>query len=154
MIDEELLFSTLAQRMEDVRWVGWAPGQFLTTTRRIVLFAEVPTEMQPWCGQAEHGTTEEQVTGLPYKTVLEATWIIYQDAARGPGVEGAILNNLILGGVRRALAPRPSDVGYPDRRNTLGNLVHHCFIQGRIFKDPGDIDGQGMLTVPIKLLVP
>ena len=42
----------------------------------------------------------------------------------------------------------------PDRVQTLGGLVHHCFISGKLFKDPGDLDGQALIIVPIKILVP
>jgi hypothetical protein len=67
---------------------------------------------------------------------------------------GTVENNLIIGGCRKVLAPQPDDPGFLDKRNTLGGLVHHCFISGRIFKDPGDIDDQGMIVIPIKVLVP
>lgn len=157
MIDDELILYTLAQRMAEVRWVR--PGsteehRFTTVTRKIALFADVPTSQWPWCGQAEHSIQEGQVTNMPYKTILEANWIVYQNTASTPKVPGAIENNLILKGIRKVLAPRPADIGFPDNRNTLGGLVYHCFISGRVFKDPGDIDGQGMMVVPIKLLVP
>jgi len=142
--------------MAEVRWIR--PGEtderrFKTITRRIKLFSDVPTAAQPWCGQAEHAVTEGQVSNMPYKTTMEANWIIYQATGKDKKVMGAIENNLILKGVRTALAPKPNDVGFP-KRNTLGGLVHHCYIGGRVFKDPGDIDDQGMMVVPIKLLVP
>lgn len=157
MMDEEAIFKELSLRMALVTWTRAGDPtvhSFITKGRRVKLFADVPQTEQPACFQAEHYTTEGQVTGMPYKTILEANWIIYQCVATDKSMDGAIENNLILGGVRKALAPKPSDVGFHDRRNTLDGLVHHCFISGRIFKDPGDIDDQGMIVVPIKLLVP
>jgi hypothetical protein len=156
--DEELILATLFERVKEVNWQR--PGdakhvhRFITSSRRVKLFSDVSSTQQPACYQAEHGTTEMQVTGMPYKTVLEANWIIYQCVAKDAKAIGAIENNLIIQAVRVALDPRPVDVGFPDKRNTLGQLVYHCFVSGRIFKDPGDIDGQGMLVIPIKLLVP
>jgi hypothetical protein len=156
MIDEELILYTLAQRMTDVRWArpGDPPDsrQFLTVSRRVVLFGECP--QQPACYQAEHGDTVAQVTGMPYKTILQAKWIIYQNLAQDKNALGVVENNLIIQGCYAALAPRPDDPGFLDRRNTLGGLVYHCFIQGELFKDPGDLDGQGMMVIPIKVLVP
>lgn len=154
MIDEELIFSTLAERMDLVRWTreDASEHQFKVTSRRVKLFSDAT--IQPACYQAEHGQTEGQVTGMPYKTILEATWIIYQNVARDANAIPAIENNLIIKGCRTALGPLPQDPGFMDKRNTLNGLVYHCFIQGKLFKDPGDIDGQGMLTIPIKLLVP
>lgn len=158
IVDEETILSTLFALTEQVTWrrSGDASDRsFLTRSRRVKLFSDVSLSEQPACFQAEHGTTEEQVTGMPYKSVIEAAWVIYQAIAQeGPQIEGTVENNLILGGVRAALAPSPRDPGFFDKRNTLGGIVHHCFISGRVFKDPGDIDGQGMLVVPIKVLVP
>lgn len=153
MIDEELIFYTLAERMADVRWGDPSePKQFKTMSRRVVLFNDCPA--QPACYQAEHGDTVAQVTDMPYRTVLEAKWIIYQNVAQDPKALGAVENNLIIQGCYAALAPKPNDPGFHNRRNTLGGLVHHCFISGTLFKDPGDIDGQGMMVIPIKVLVP
>lgn len=154
-MNEELLLFTLAQRMADVRWtregVGEPERKFVTISRRVVLFGECPA--QPACYQAEHGDNVAQVTGMPYKTVVEAKWIIYQNVAQDPAALGAVENNLIIAGCYEALAPKPNDPGWP-KRNTLGGLVHHCYIGGQLFKDPGDLDGQGMMVIPIKLLVP
>lgn len=156
MIDEELIFHTLAQRMLAVRWSRQGDGPedqgFLTVSRRVVLFNDCPA--QPACYQAEHADTVAQVTGMPYKTILQAKWLVYQNVAGDPKALGVVENNLILQGIHEALAPLPGDPGFHDQRNTLGGLVHHCFIQGELFKDPGDLDGQGMMVIPIKVLVP
>lgn len=152
-MDEELIFSTLALLMDEVQWGDPEVG-FVTTSRRVKLWNDVPFELKPVCYQAEWGDSVGQISGMPYKTILEANWIIYQDSAQDPNTPGAILNNLIIEGVYEALAPKPADPGFHDERNTLGGLVYHCFIQGRLFKAPGDIDGQGMMVIPIKLLVP
>lgn len=160
MIDEEAIFAALFARIPGVRWTRSTDPQpdtrrFVTTSRRVRMFSDVPSQQQPACFQAEWGSLEGQVTGMPYKTVLEANWIIFQDlSSKSATAVGATENNLIIGGCRKALEPLPADPGFPDRRNTLGGLVYHCFITGRIFKDPGDLDGQGMIVIPIKVLVP
>lgn len=154
-MNEELIFYTLAERMAAVRWTRLGDDeperQFVTMSRRVVLFGECPA--QPACYQAEHGDQVAQVTDMPYKTILEAKWIVYQNVAQDPLALGAVENNLIIQGCYEALKPLPNDPGFP-KRNTLGGLVHHCYISGQLFKDPGDLDGQGMMVVPIKLLVP
>lgn len=157
VIDDELIFYTLAQRMAATRWTRTGESverKFKTVSRRVKLFSDVAAPQQPACFQAEWGSDEQQVTNLPQKTSLLANWIIYQAVGNDDKALGAVENNLILRGVREALAPQPDDPGFLDRRNTLGGLVYHCYISGRLFKDPGDIDGQGMMVVPIKLLVP
>jgi hypothetical protein len=158
VVDEEEVAYALAHLMTEVRWArpGDEPDarRFKTVSRRVKLFADVPQADQPACFQAEWATTEDQRTGMPYRSILEANWIIYQAVGSDPKALGAVENNLIISGCRRALAPKTDDPGFHDKRNTLGGLVHHCFIQGRIFKDPGDIDDQGMIVIPIKVLVP
>lgn len=154
-MNEELILFTLAQRMQEVRWtrqgVDEPERKFVTMSRRVVLFGECPA--QPACYQAEHGDQVAQVTGMPYKTIIEAKWIVYQNVAQDPKALGAVENNLIIQGCYDVLAPKPTDPGWP-KRNTLDGLVHHCYIGGQLFKDPGDLDGQGMMVIPIKLLVP
>lgn len=38
-------------------------------------------------------------------------------------------------------------------RFTLGGLVHHCWIDGTIYSDPGLEDGQAVILVPISILL-
>lgn len=126
---------------------------FKTVSRRVKLFHDVDkAAMQPACYQAEHDEDQQPNTSTPGKVILSASWIIY--FASSDLQPGAVTQNRILRGVRRALRSLPTDPGYSDRRNTLGGLVYYARIEGKIFKDPGDIDDQGMLIVPIKILVP
>ncbi len=37
---------------------------------------------------------------------------------------------------------------------TLGGLVDHCYIEGEIICVPGDLDGIGMIQVPLIIVVP
>jgi hypothetical protein len=158
MADEETILAALAALMAEVEYTdpytSTTGNQFVSTSRRVKLWTEVPHQQQPACFQAEHANGENQTSGMPYKAILEANWIIYHAFSMAKNVEGARYNTAILKGVRTALAPLPSDPGYYERRNTLGGLVYHCYIGGRVFKDPGDIDGEAMMVVPIKLLVP
>jgi len=159
MTDRETIFKALFALTEGVVWnVGptnspeWQ--RFRTRTRRIVLFSDVGDSDQPWLGQAEHAETFTQVSRMPYRRIFQAQWIVYHVAGKQPNSFPTIQNNLILDALQKAIAPRTTDPGYPDERNTLGGLVYHCFIEGEVFKDPGDIDDQGMLIVPIRILVP
>lgn len=53
----------------------------------------------------------------------------------------------LLDAVDAALAPN-----IVTRRQTLGGLVSHVWIDGKIMKDPGDIDGDGIAVIPVKIL--
>lgn len=153
-MNREAIFDALFALTANLSWTaGSATRTFKTRTRRIALFSEVPTTQQPWLGQAEHDEATGQQSNLPYKWILQANWIVYQDTGKDPKAIPAQENNRILDALQAALAPKPTDPGYP-KRNTLGGLVHHCYADGSVFKDPGDIDNQGMMVIPIKMLVP
>jgi hypothetical protein len=159
MIDEELILFTLAERMalgslDALRRSGPGHSQVHHDQPAHPPLQRCRAAQQPACFQTEWASDEQQVSGMPYKTTLMATWTIFQCIAKDKKALGTVENNLIIGGCRKVLAPQPGDPGFPDKRNTLNGLVHHCFISGRIFKDPGDIDDQGMIVIPIKLLVP
>ena len=126
----------------------WGASQTLAyTSRRVRLWDDLP--VQPALCQAEHDETVTEATGLPSKTTLSASWLIYHQAAKDPAAVAATETNQILDAVQ-ALFP----AGDPDNVQTLGGLVHHCFINGKIFKDSGDLDGQALIIVPITILVP
>ena len=128
-------------------------GSFVTTSRRVKLFNDVGADQRPALFQAEHDETWTQKTGLPYKRQLNAHWIIYIASGKDSMSVPADELNAILTAAEVALAPKPGDPGWPSR-NTLGGLVYHCWIEGEVFKDPGDLDGDGLLMIPFKILAP
>jgi hypothetical protein len=128
--------------------LAWGDGQGLAyTSRRVRLWGDIP--VQPALCQAEHDETVTEATGLPSKTTLSASWLIYHEAAKDPAAVPTTQTNQILDAVQ-ALFP----AGDPDNVQTLGGLVHHAFINGKVFKDSGDLDGQALIIVPITLLIP
>jgi hypothetical protein len=130
-----------------------APQGLLYTSRRVKLWDDLPA--QPAVCQAEHDETYQQATRMPFKRKFTASWILYHKAgAVSPGSVPTITSNQMLDAVEALFSPTPDDPGFPDERLTLGGLVHHCWIDGKVFKDPGDIDGQGLVIVPITMLVP
>lgn len=148
----EEIYTALFNLTSSITW-GSPARTFKERSRRVKLFSDVPKTQQPALYQAEHAEVSTQVSNLPYKRTFAASWIVYQAVGSDPKAVPAIENNLILDALYAAIAPVPADRGHP-QRNTLGGLVYHCFIDGEIFKDPGDIDNQGMMVIPIKLLVP
>ena len=65
----------------------------------------------------------------------------------GHGVTPISMLDPLLDAVDAALAPN-----IVTRRQTLGGLVSHVWIDGKIMKDPGDIDGDGIAVIPVKIL--
>lgn len=151
----EAVYGALFALLAPVQFGSPPAGWQSDPSRRLKLYGEVPAPDQPAVFQAEHATEEYvQLSNLPYRRIWKASWVVYHKAGDASAAAvPAIVNNLILDALEAAIAPIPADPGYP-KRNTLGRLVHHCFIDGNLFKDPGDLDGQAMLIVPITMLVP
>jgi hypothetical protein len=146
MAAREDIFQALFALTQTLEW--GSPAQSLAyRSRRVALWSDLPA--QPALCQAEHDEDITEVTGMPSATTYSASWLIYHDAGKDPSAIPAQQSNLILDAVQ-ALFP----AGDPDNVQTLGGRVHHCFISGRLFKDPGDLDGQALLIVPIKILAP
>ena len=67
-------------------------------------------------------------------------------SASGVDVPSSDLN-VILDALDATLKPLPSE-----RKQTLGGLVSHCRQEGQKLKDPGDLDNDGLIVYPIKIL--
>lgn len=160
-IDREAVFQAVADLTTKIKWgplvLGIPSKQFINPValrRRVKLFSDVDATQQPAIFQAEHDERVAQAANLPYKQLWKCSWIVYQDIGLDPGAVPAVENNLILDAMFAALAPTPIDPGFDNRRNTLNGLVYSVVVDGDIFKDPGDIDNQGMIVLPISILVP
>jgi hypothetical protein len=98
----------------------------------------------------EHEETDQfQGRGLPTKRHLYVSVFCYASTASESIVGGTLLN-MMLAGVEDVMAPDNS----VSEVLTLGGRAEWCRIEGRIFKDPGDIDGQGLLIIPIAMMLP
>lgn len=123
-------------------------GQFVTRSRKFKHFSKVSADQQPAMFQTEvldHGTAK---TGLPGIRKFRVSWTVYFTS--DPGDDGdipTIAMNDIVDALEGVLIE-------PFNKQTLGGLVEHTFIDGEIIKISGDDDGQGMIVVPITILVP
>ena len=151
MIVREPIFAALFALGKEATWDTPARG-FLTKSRRVLTFDQCND--QPAFFQVEGDEDPQQVTGMPYKWTLDATWMVYQNMGRDPEAVPASENNLILDALTGTLGPQLlPGVEFTDRC-TLGGLVYNVRIEGRITKYAGDLDGQGIVVVPLKILVP
>lgn len=122
-----------------------------TSSRRFRTFDDIAQVQKPALYLVEH--EEGHVRGkqlVPAIRTLAVDAYLFISTGMDPNtVPITTLNNLIdaidpvSGGV---LAP--NDHG----RQTLGGLVTDCYIEGTITKVPGDLDGQGVAIIPIKVI--
>lgn len=123
---------------------------FVTISRRLRVFDDVSSDEQPAAFVVEHDETYEQPSrGLPPKRIMNLSVFCYARAEIG-GIVGGTIVNAIVQAIEQALLPDDQQA----QVCTLGGLVHWCRIEGRVFKDPGDLDAQAMVIVPVRVMLP
>jgi hypothetical protein len=121
-------------------------------SRRLRLWSDVPASMRPAFFQLEAGSEPHQWTQLaaPRRT-LEAKLFLYFDS-RDPLIPGASALNGALDAIDAALVPQGADAAAG--RQTLGGAVYDCKIASVPVRDTGDIDGDGLAMVSVRLVLP
>jgi hypothetical protein len=121
-------------------------------SRRMKLWSEVPATLRPALFQLESGPETYQWSTLatPRRT-FEAKLFLYFDA-RDPSRPGASAINEALDAIDAALAPSKLDTSRG--RQTLGGVVYDCKIVGVPVRDTGDLDGDGLAVVSVRLVGP
>jgi len=121
-------------------------------SRRMKLWSEVPASLRPALFQLESGPETYQWSTLatPRRT-FEAKLFLYFDA-RDPTRPGASAINEALDAIDAALAPSKLDTSRG--RQTLGGVVYDCRIVGVPVRDTGDLDGDGLAVVSVRLVGP
>ena len=84
----------------------------------------------------------------PYITMTVTIFIYTWSDPQSTDVPSVVIED-VLDAVDKALAPSPL-IG----RQTLDGLVSHCWIEGQTRVVPGDLEGDGLAVIPIKVLIP
>jgi hypothetical protein len=121
-------------------------------SRRMKLWSEVPAALRPALFQLESGPeTYQWTTPAAPRRTLEAKLFLYFDA-RDSSTPGASAINAALDAIDAALAPAAGDLA--SGRQTLGGAVYDCKITGVPVRDTGDLDGDGLAVVSVRLVAP
>ncbi len=121
-------------------------------SRRMKLWGEVPVSLRPALFQLESGPESYQWTSpAVLRRTLETKLFLYF-ASQDPATPGSIAINAALDAIDAALAPAGADALHG--RQTLGGAVHDCKITGVPVRDPGDLDGDGLAVVNVRLVAP
>jgi hypothetical protein len=150
----EPVYEALFALLQGVSFAAPVGASSLTTwadaSRRVKHFSEVAKELQPACYQAEHKQVwqPKRSIALPQRRIISANWIAYFRTDENQ--IGAQIQQLLIDGINVTLAPDSQ----PNDTLTLGGLVEWCRIEGDVWCEPGDLDDQGMLVVPISMMVP
>lgn len=122
-------------------------ASFVTVSRKLRHWSDVPAEDQPALFMAQgNGGMLSRERGQPARLVMRARAWVYARTI-GDRDPATVLNEL-LDAITDALEPDP----HPGVQ-TLGGLVHHCWIDGEIETDEGALGDQAVAIVPITLIV-
>jgi hypothetical protein len=138
----ETILAALFQRLSAI------PG-FQTASRRLKHWTDVAPAEQPALFQVQKGETWTARQGLPPARRLSVELFVYVSTAADPATAPSQVMNPLIDAIEAALAPDP---GLLDQ--TLGGLVDHARIAGRIESDEGLLGDQAVAIVPIDILVP
>ena len=121
---------------------GVPPGPFVTISRRLSTASQIISADMPAMYLVEIG--EKYVNpflGGPPKVTLMAQLYVYTMCDEQSDTPAADVNNL-MDAIEACLTPLP---GYGTQ--TLGNLVQHCWIEGRITDTVADVAGRLSISV-------
>ena len=139
MINREAIYSALFTLLQGT-------GTYVTKSRRLKHWNDVPKDAQPALFMATGNQTAETVRGQPTRWTLSVDVYVYvrTDGGADPG---PIINPL-LDAIEAALAPNAIE-----NAQTLGGLVTWCRIEGAIETDEGTLGDQAVAIIPISILV-
>jgi len=125
-------------------------ASFATASRRLKLWSSMPSSEKPALFLVERGDNYVRASeAVPEAVTMQLEIYIYTEAGKDQSIVPASVLNPLIDAVDTALAPSPLT-----GLQTLGGLVSHCWIEGKIMKDAGDLDGDGVAVIPVKILVP
>lgn len=152
MADRTLVMTRVFQMISGMAFVAPVMGKtgWVTKEQRLRLWSDVPSEQQPYVALVTHSEVEDkQGLGLTRVTLNLAAYI-YTRAPKG--VIGQTDLDTIMTTFENTWNAAVDN--FSTNEATLGNLVYWCRIQGKVFKDPGDLDEQTLLVVPIVVEMP
>jgi hypothetical protein len=119
-----------------------------TVSNRLRLWGDVSPDQQPAAFLVTHREADEyRGLGL-YRRRLDLGVWCYTRSDNSPGAND--LDTIMESFEAAFNVPDDMTTG----NNTLGGLVYFCRIEGKTFKDPGDIDSQTLLIVPLCVEMP
>jgi len=121
---------------------------FRTASRRLKLWTDVAAQPALFL-RSDSEEIAPRAARMPPRVTMRCEAWIYSKAGAAPGAVPATTLNYILDAVMRVLEPEPAR-----EVQTLGGLVHNCWVEGQVELHTGDLDGQAIAFVPIRILVP
>jgi hypothetical protein len=122
-------------------------ADFVTVSRRLRHWTDVGAAEQPALFQIQKSESADERAKLPPKWRASVDLYVYAQAPDELTPPATIINPL-LDAIETALAPDPFT-----NVQSLGGLVAHCWIAGKIMTDEGVLGGQAVAIIPIEILI-
>lgn len=119
---------------------------FNTASRQFKHFSDVNSANQPALFLVQRDESVATVPGMPSVSTMSCDVLVYVHTGGDKNTAPASILNPLLDAVFAALAP--SQV---TGKQTLGGLVQHCWIEGRIETDEGLLQQQGYALIPVSI---
>lgn len=127
---------------------------WVTVESRLRLWGDVPSLQQPYVALVTHSEIDEY-RGLGLTRVrLELRCWCYTKAPKTVTTTNGQKDLDVLTKAFEAAFGQNAVDNFSTNQCTLGGLVYWCRIEGKVFKDPGDIDEQTLLIVPLVVEMP
>lgn len=117
----------------------------VTSSRILRMYSEVDPKDQPALFQIQTGETPTQQKTMPVKWTLTVDIYLYIHRGGDPKVIPSQKLNEMVDAIEYALRP---DIG---GFQTLGGLVSHCWISGKIQTSEGILGEQEVAIIPIEM---
>lgn len=144
---------TSREEIETVFWelVSSATG-FTDSSQRFRSWDQVVTTQMPFLTMIPTGENRSrQDEGLPILRLFYSV-LVYTMVGDPSAIPSTPLQ-LLLGRLDQAVKPVGSDL-LNGNRQTLGNLVTHCYPLGHVAIDASGADGRVIASVPFEIMLP
>jgi hypothetical protein len=123
----------------------------VTCDRRLKLWFEISSEEKPAVYMVEHEEDNQpSPSGMSPKRQWQVMIFIYADAPQDGVTKGSILLNNLIDQVEAALGLQGGAISMQN----LGGRVYRVWSEGRVLKDPGDLDGHALAIYPVHIRAP
>lgn len=121
-----------------------------TVSNRLRLWGDVSVDQQPAAFLVTHKETDEyRGLGLLRRRLDLGVWCY----CRSDNAPGAPMLDTMMDAFEASFIQQGVD-NVSQNLNTLGGLVYWIRLEGKVFKDPGDLDNQTLLIVPFTVEMP
>ena len=127
-----------------------AGAVFSSYSRRPVIWNNAPSYPALYVGQPQETYVYNHGSATPAAVTLDFEVFVYINAGLDMSVIPDTMLNNCLDALDAAMAATPAT----NNVQTLGGLVNHAWIEDKIIRIPGWIDGEGSAILTIKALVP